>query len=103
MKTDFSPEEAQQLVIDVRPTAAKFAQQIAEFANNHECGNATAVAGLCASLVIQTIITTIALNNYEPGSREGETFLSRQYHAALQDAIERWKQPDLKTNFTKKH
>lgn len=74
--------------------AVRVAQAIAEEANKHT--HPPAFAGTCASMVMQTIICSLLLDHYEPGSADGERELRAAYENALKDAVARWHEPDLK-------
>lgn len=74
--------------------AVRVAQRIAEEANAHT--HPPAFAGTCASIALQTILCSLLLDHYEPGSAEGEAELRKFYEGVVRDAVERWHRPDLK-------
>lgn len=76
-------------------------KKYADRANAKGADNAAEFFGLVGSLTFQTCITTLAVELFKPGSEDGKVWISRMYHEALRDALERWVQPDLRV-FDKK-
>ena len=85
-----------------RPIATKMAQEIGQLANSGEFQPA-AYAGLISSLVLQNIITSLAVDLFKPGSAEGAEFIKSSYASVMQDALVRWNEEDLKFWFDNKH
>jgi hypothetical protein len=91
----------ERLQVDARPIAIKMAQDIAKLANKRPKEEVVMFGGLVASLVLQNLLTTLAVAMYPPGSKEGEAWLNAMYHECLRDALGRWQKSDLKKHFTK--
>lgn len=85
-----------------KPFATKLAVMIAEFSNEHQ-DSGTIMAGLVSSLVFQNILTSIAVEHHEPGSKDGIEFFNSMYHKALEDALVRWQKSDLKREFSRRN
>lgn len=92
--------DSQQLYDKMLPEARKqstaMAQQIADSANAREPGESGMFFGLTASLVFQIAATTLAVNQFRPGSPEGAAFIDTLFHEALRDAQGRWLKADIK-------
>jgi hypothetical protein len=89
-------KDYEELLEDARRISTKLVQEIATHANGKYPDGPKVFAGLAATLVLQTMLTTFALDQFKPGAPEGDEWFQRMYHEALKDALERWKQPDLK-------
>jgi hypothetical protein len=85
-----------------RPIAIKIAQEIGAEANSGKFPPA-AHAGLIASLVLQNIMTSLAIDLFKPGSPEGQAFLDSACASVAKDMAERWQGDDLKFWFDNKH
>lgn len=86
---------APQAVLEARPAAIRFAKEIGAIANK-KWKNGAQMAGVIASITLQNILVSIVVQMYEPGTEEGEKFLSDTFDACKMDAVKRWHEPDLK-------
>lgn len=89
-------------VLEARPMAIRFSKEIGAAANK-KWANGAAMAGLVGSITLQNILTSIVVEMFPPGSKEGEEALRKFYEGAIQDAVIRWHEPDLKHWFAHKH
>lgn len=87
------------VLTEARLFATPLAQRIAAEANKKQPDEVVAFAGTAASLVFQTTVVCILLNQFPPGSEEGEALIRTLYEQAQRDAIERWHKSDLKERF----
>lgn len=82
---------------EARLFATPLAQKIGEKANTYPNKvEGVAFAGTCASLVFQTMTLSILIDQFEPGSAEGEAHIRTVYAEAIKDAVARWHKSDLK-------
>jgi hypothetical protein len=82
-------------VIEARPAAIRFANEIGTFANK-KWSNGAQMAGLLGALTLQNILVSIVLKLHPPGSLDGLIMLQGFYDGIWQDVEERWNQEDLK-------
>lgn len=82
--------------MEARPFSVKVAQFIAAEANTKTPAEVCAFAGSAATMALQTIVISLMVSQFEPGSKPGEDYLKVVYEAALKDATERWHKSDLK-------
>ena len=85
-----------------RPIAIEIAQDIEVEANSGKFPP-PAYAGLIASLVLQNIMTSLAVDLFKPGSPEGQVFLESACASVSKDMCDRWQGDDLKFWFDNKH
>lgn len=85
-----------QFMLEARGLSIRKAREITQEANARPDGMGGAFAGLAASLTLQTILVSILIEKFEPGSVDGEAELVQFYENVKKDAIERWHKPDLK-------
>ncbi len=84
------------VLTEARLYATHVAMAIGDKANTKETNEFGPFAGTAACLVMQTIVVSLALQKFPPGSPEGEAFLRELYDNAWKDAQERWHKSDLK-------
>lgn len=84
------------VLAEARAYGTKLAQDIAVEANKKIADERAAFAGTCASMALQTIVTSMVITEFEPGSPEGEAAIRKTYDAVVRDAVERWHKSDLK-------
>lgn len=86
-------------VLLARPYGTEFAKQIGECANKHFPEESPAMGCMISTLAAQTVIVSVIVSMFEPGSQAGQKVIEEIYDAAKRDAIDRWHQDDLKHNF----
>jgi hypothetical protein len=85
-----------QMVLESRPAAIRFASEIGDFANKTWGNLGGNYAMMIGCITIQTIITSLVISKYPPGSTEGEALIREMYDAMSKDAVKRWHERDLK-------
>lgn len=82
-----------QLVLEARPAAIRFAKEIGEMTNK-KWPNGAQMAGVVASITLQNIIISLACMMHPGGSPEGAEFVENVFEGSKKDAIIRWAQLD---------
>ena len=98
--TSIPREVMEQLTKEAHPIAIRTTQDLIEIAKK-KGDLQPAFAGMLCSLVLQNLIISITVDQFEPGSSEGEQFIEMLYANAILDAKIRWHQDDLKKHFGK--
>lgn len=90
------PIDRKMVETEARLFATPLSQKIGAEANKKMPKERAAFACVAASLVLQTILISLAVTLFEIGGKDGEDWLKTSYDNALKDALERWHKPDLK-------
>lgn len=86
------------IVLEARPGAIRFANEIGNFANK-KWRNGAQMAALVASITLQNIVISLMVDMLAPGAEGGHKFLDDFYDGAKLDAKLRWNDADLKKLF----
>lgn len=80
--------------MEARRDSTRIAQKIADMGNNHSMKKG--YAALVSSMAMQTVMLTILVDEFEPGSTEGRKAIEGFWNESLKDALKRWDAPDMK-------
>lgn len=88
--------DARMVEAEARHLAFQLSKIIALEANKKAPVEVGVFAGVAASIVLQTVIVSMLVKRFEPGSAAGEAELALFYDNAKKDALKRWHKSDLK-------